>query len=68
MFVDEGFGSLDERALDQAVHALAELQQGGRLIGIISHVTELQRRIAARLEVTASPSGSKAQFVISSSL
>jgi exonuclease SbcC len=66
MFVDEGFGSLDERTLDQAVQTLSELQQGGRLVGIISHVTELQRRIAARLEVNASPSGSTARFVIGS--
>ena len=66
MFVDEGFGSLDERALDQALQTLADLQSGGRLIGIISHITELQRRIAARLEVQASPSGSTARFVIGS--
>ena len=66
MFVDEGFGSLDDRTLDQAVETLAELQQGGRLVGIISHVTELQRRIAARLEVHTSPSGSTARFVVGS--
>jgi exonuclease SbcC len=66
MFIDEGFGSLDERTLDQAIQTLSELQQGGRLVGIISHVTELQHRIAARLEVHASPSGSTACFVIGS--
>lgn len=66
MFIDEGFGSLDERTLDQALQTLSDLQQGGRLVGIISHVTELQRRIAARLEVHASPSGSTANFAIGS--
>jgi exonuclease SbcC len=66
IFVDEGFGSLDERTLDQAIQTLSDLQHGGRLIGIISHVTELQRRITARLEVTSSPSGSTAKFVIGS--
>ncbi len=66
MFVDEGFGSLDERTLDQALQTLSNLQQGGRLVGIISHVTELQRRVAARLEVISSPSGSTAHFVIGS--
>lgn len=66
MFVDEGFGSLDERTLDQAIQTLSDLQHSGRLIGIISHVTELQCRIAARLEVQSSPSGSTARFVIGS--
>jgi exonuclease SbcC len=64
MFIDEGFGSLDERTLEQALSTLAELQRGGRLVGIISHVAELQRRITARLEVTATPSGSSARFVL----
>jgi DNA repair protein SbcC/Rad50 len=66
MFIDEGFGSLDERMLDQALQTLSDLQQGGRLVGVISHVTELQRRIVARLEVHTSPSGSTANFVIGS--
>lgn len=52
MFVDEGFGSLDETALDQAIHALQNLTEGNRLVGIISHVSELQGRIDKRLIVT----------------
>ncbi len=52
MFVDEGFGSLDETALNQAVQALANLAQGNRLVGIISHVGELKERIDKKLIVT----------------
>lgn len=52
MFVDEGFGSLDETALNQALHALMGLTEGNRLVGIISHVSELQNRIDRKLVVT----------------
>lgn len=52
MFVDEGFGSLDETALGQAVHALTSLTEGNRLVGIISHVSELQERIDRKVIVT----------------
>lgn len=52
MFVDEGFGSLDETALDQAIYALLNLTEGNRLVGIISHVNELQERIDKKLIVT----------------
>ena len=45
MFVDEGFGSLDEETLQKAVAALSGLAQGERLVGIISHVSELKERI-----------------------
>lgn len=52
MFVDEGFGSLDEAALEQAIYALQNLTEGNRLVGIISHVSELQRKIDKRIIVT----------------
>lgn len=52
MFVDEGFGSLDEEALSQAINALAGLSQGKRMIGIISHVAELKERIERKMIVT----------------
>ena len=52
MFVDEGFGSLDEEALGQAVGALARLTEGRRLVGIISHVSELKERIEKKIVVT----------------
>ena len=63
MFIDEGFGSLDAEALDAAMHALIDLQKGGRIVGIISHVAELKERIDVRLEVSAGKSGSTARFV-----
>lgn len=52
MFVDEGFGSLDEEALDQAVKALGNLTKGNRMVGIISHVPELKERIERKIIVT----------------
>ena len=51
MFVDEGFGSLDEDSLDQAIRALAGLSEGSRLVGIISHVGELKRKIDKQIIV-----------------
>lgn len=62
MFIDEGFGTLDPESLDQAIEALIDIQSSGRLVGIISHVPELRERIDARLEVTATQSGSSTQF------
>lgn len=64
IFVDEGFGSLDPEALDWAFRALVDLQAGGRLVGIISHVPELKERIDTRLEVSAGRHGSSAVFVV----
>lgn len=57
MFVDEGFGSLDEEALEKAVSALSGLSQGHRLVGIISHVSELRERIDRQIRVVKAPSG-----------
>lgn len=45
MFVDEGFGSLDEESLEQAMNTLYDLTEGNRIVGIISHVAELRNRI-----------------------
>ena len=53
----EGFGSLDGETLDTAMKALAMLQSGGRLIGIISHVSELKNRIPCRVEVNRDAAG-----------
>lgn len=58
IFIDEGFGSLDPEALDRAMESLASLQSGGRLVGIISHVTDLKQRVQARIEVEPSQEGS----------
>lgn len=57
LFIDEGFGSLDGETLDTAMKALAMLQNSGRLIGIISHVSELKNRIPCRVEVTRDAAG-----------
>ena len=57
MFVDEGFGSLDEESLQQAIRALAGLTEANRLVGIISHVAELKEKIDRQIVVTKEPSG-----------
>ena len=57
MFVDEGFGSLDEESLNHAMRALTGLADGNRLVGIISHVSELKNRIDKQLIVTKEKSG-----------
>ena len=65
MFVDEGFGSLDEDALAQAMRALADLTEGERLVGVISHVAELRERIDRQIVVTKARSGgSRAEIVV----
>ena len=57
MFVDEGFGSLDEESLQQAIRALASLTEGNRLVGIISHVAELKEKIDKQIIVTKDRTG-----------
>ena len=64
LFIDEGFGSLDPEALDQAISSLMKLNISGRLVGIISHVEELKQRIPARLEIEKGKRGSRARFVV----
>ena len=65
MFVDEGFGSLDEHSREQAVKVLQELAGGSKLIGIISHVTELKQEIEDQLLVTKDEKGSHVRWQIS---
>ncbi len=57
LFLDEGFGSLDEEALDTALETLAGLRQEGKIIGVISHVPALKERINARIRVTPQTGG-----------
>ncbi len=64
LFIDEGFGSLDETALDEAVAVLTQLGEGSRLVGIVSHVAELRERIDRQVIVTARPGeGSQVRLV-----
>lgn len=65
MFVDEGFGSLDEESLDQAIRALGGLTEGNRLVGIISHVGELKERIDKQIVVTKERTGGSKVKIIS---
>ncbi len=65
MFVDEGFGSLDEESLQQAIGTLASLTDGNRLVGIISHVAELKERIDKQLVVTKDKTGGSRVQIIS---
>ncbi len=57
LFLDEGFGTLDDEALETALESLAELRREGRLIGVISHVAALKERIACRIEVLPKAGG-----------
>lgn len=65
MFVDEGFGSLDEESLNQAIRALNDLSEGNRLVGIISHVSELKERIDQQIVVTKEKSGGSRVQILS---
>jgi exonuclease SbcC len=62
LFVDEGFGSLDPEALNVATEAIESLQAGGRMVGVISHVPELTRRMPKRLLVRKTSGGSSIEL------
>lgn len=65
MFIDEGFGSLDEESLYKSIDALIEIQKTGRMIGVISHVQDLKSIFPAMLHVTKSKEGvSQADFIV----
>lgn len=63
LFVDEGFGSLDTEALELAINTLLELQRAGRMVGIISHVTELREQMDVRIDLRAGRRGSSLEVV-----
>lgn len=64
MFIDEGFGSLDDEAREQAIQILDELAGSERLVGIISHVTELKEQIDRKLVVEKHEEGSKVRWIL----
>lgn len=64
ILIDEGFGTLDSDSLESTIACLLELQQHGRLVGVISHVAELKEQIPAWLTVTSTEKGSSAKFII----
>lgn len=64
MFVDEGFGSLDDESLEQAMKALAGLSEGNKLVGIISHVGELKERIDKQIIVTKEKAGGSRAVIV----
>ncbi|MEE0264039.1 MAG: SMC family ATPase [Acutalibacteraceae bacterium] len=64
MFVDEGFGSLDDESLNTAIAVLNQLTHGNRLVGIISHVNELKSSIDSKIIVNSSPFGSSVSVVV----
>ncbi|MFT4229318.1 MAG: SMC family ATPase [Microbacterium sp.] len=57
LFIDEGFGSLDDETLDLALRTLDELRRGGRTVGVISHVDGVKERVPAQLRVEATAGG-----------
>ena len=65
MFIDEGFGSLDEHSRNQAVRVLQDMAEESRLIGIISHVSELKQEIEDQLIVNKDENGSYVKWQIS---
>lgn len=64
MFIDEGFGSLDDESLSQALTVLSDLSNENRLIGIISHVSELKNRIDRKIIVTKTKQGSNVRVEV----
>jgi exonuclease SbcC len=63
LFIDEGFGTLDEVSLEQAIDSLKGLQASNRVLGIISHVPQLKEEIHMKLQIDTSPTGSSAKFI-----
>ncbi|MGS0675202.1 AAA family ATPase [Shewanella sp. 125m-1] len=64
LFIDEGFGSLDQDSLDLAIRTLMDLQSSGRMIGVISHVSEMKEQIATRIDINKTAIGSEVSIVL----
>lgn len=63
LFVDEGFGSLDQDSLEQVLDMLDRLRDGGRTVGVVSHVTEMRTRIPAQVRIDKTPHGSSVEVL-----
>jgi exonuclease SbcC len=61
LFVDEGFGTLDDESLEQVMAVLDDLREGGRAVGVVSHVAELRTRIPSQIVVRKTERGSSVQ-------
>ncbi len=64
LFIDEGFGSLDQESLDLAIRTLIDLQSAGRMVGVISHVSEMKEQISSRIDVIKQADGSRIRLVL----
>ncbi|MCE2570939.1 AAA family ATPase [Motilimonas eburnea] len=64
LFIDEGFGSLDQESLDLAIRTLMDLQNSGRMVGVISHVSEMKEQLGMRIDVIKSSLGSRLALVL----
>ncbi|GDY27522.1 nuclease SbcCD subunit C [Agarivorans sp. Toyoura001] len=64
LFIDEGFGSLDQESLDLAIRTLIDLQSSGRMVGVISHVAEMKEQITSRIDVLKQSGGSTTHIVM----
>jgi exonuclease SbcC len=62
LFIDEGFGSLDQETLESAMDALLKLQHSGRTVGVITHVETMQRQLPIGIRVVKSDAGSRLEF------
>jgi exonuclease SbcC len=65
LFIDEGFGSLDSETLEDVMDTLDSLRDGGRVVGLVSHVLELRSRITTQLEVSKGRNGSTLRTMLS---
>ncbi|MCH1931624.1 SMC family ATPase [Shewanella sp. A25] len=64
LFIDEGFGSLDQDSLELAIRTLVDLQSAGRMIGVISHVTEMKEQIGSRIDILKNSHGSEIRLIL----
>lgn len=64
LFIDEGFGSLDQDSLELAIRTLMDLQSSGRMIGLISHVSEMKEQINTRIDILKTSQGSEISIVL----